>query len=367
MKQQDKIAIIPPVWFFSLISSARIYLRKLYYKMVPANVAVFEMAEKFWLAKAISVACQLNLAEIIADAECAVEEIAKASETDQQALYRLMRALAGEGIFKETRFGHFRNNSFSNALRDSGNSVKYMVMHQLNETNWDIVNQMKKGVVTGNNVAQYVLKTDIFTHLGNTPDKNELYNKAMSETSRLSGGVFVAAYNFKNIDVLADIGGGEGTLLFNILRKHKHIKGVLFDLPHVVQTAGRMAEKLGVDDRVEIIPGNFFEDAIPAADAYLLKNVLHVFNDETCIRLLQSIGRSMQGNGKVLLVETVIRSDNKPAFGKILDLQMLLASEDGKERSEAEFKRLFEAAGFRLKRVVRTISPFSIIEGQKTN
>ncbi len=365
MNDIQKVNNMPPVWVFSIISSFRNFLKKTYYRFVPPSMAVFEKAQGFWIAKAISVACELNLSEIVAKNEKSVEEIAGASKTDTSALYRLMRALASEGIFEEIRPKVFKNNKFSNALREQPGNLKNMIIHQLNETNWDVVNQLKYSVTSGTNAAQKLLGTDIFTHLQNTPEKNELYNKAMSETSRLSSAAIVSAYSFNGIGTLADIGGGEGMLLCTILQKNQSVKGLLFDLSHVVKTAGNMVQRFGVEDRVKIVPGDFFETTLPKANAYLLKNILHAFDDEACIGLLQSISNEMKGKGKILVIETVISEDNKAGFGKLFDLQMLIVTENGKERTAREFRNIFEFAGFKLTRVVKTVSPFNIIEGVK--
>ena len=329
-------------------------------------MAVFEKTQGFWIAKAISVACELNLAEIVGDDAKSIEEIAKASNTDPSALYRLMRALASEGIFKENSPKVFNNNKFSNALKEEPGNLKNMIMHQLNNTNWEVVNELKYSVQSGTNAAQKLLGTDIFTHLQNTPEKNALYNKAMSETSGLSSAAIVSTYQFEGINILADIGGGEGALLFTILQKNPSLKGILFDLPHVVDSADHLAEKFGVDNRVEILAGSFFKDKLPAADAYFLKNILHAFDDKTCIQILKSIHQSINGKGKILVIEAIINEDNKAGFGKMLDLQMLIGTERGKERTEKEYRFIFEKAGFKLNKAVKTISPFSVIEGLKT-
>jgi len=365
MNDQKKLNKVPPVWVFSMTNNLRYFFKKLYYSFVPASVAAFEKSQGFWIAKAISVACELNLAEIIDKEEKTVEEIAKQSNTDAPALYRLMRALASEGVFKETNPKTFKNNKFSNALLEDPGNFKNMIKQQLNDTNWEIINGLKYSVTSGTNTAQKILGSDIFTHLENTPEKNELYNKAMSETSLLSSAAIVSAYNFRGVDTLADLGGGDGTLLFNILQKHHQFNGILFDLPHVVQSALEQAKRFGVENRVQIISGSFFDAEIPAADTYILKNILHVFDDETSIRLLKSIRKAMNGKGKILVVEAVISEDNKPAFGKIFDLQMLLGSESGKERTEEEFRNIFTQAGFDLSRVVKTVSPLCIVEGNR--
>ncbi len=365
MNNQQKMTPVPPVWVFSITSKIRSIFKKLYYAFVPANMAVFEKSQGFWTAKAISVACELNLAEILGDEKKTVEEIAKDSGANASALYRLMRALAGEGIFKETGPQVFRNNHLSKALIQKPGNLKNMIMHQLNDSNWEVVKGLKYSIATGNSAARKLFGTDIFTHLENTPEKNELYNKAMSETSQLSSASIAAAFSFRNINTLVDLGGGEGILLYTILLKNNKLKGILFDLPHVVATAAQLAEEFGVENRLQIIPGSFFKDDLPNSDAYLLKNILHAFDDATCISLLKLIHRTMTEKGKILVIETVIGEDNKYEFGKMFDLQMLIGTENGKERTRNEFRNIFEAAGFRLNRVIKTVSPFCIVEGEK--
>jgi hypothetical protein len=365
MNNQQKVGTVPPVRVYAIINSLRGFFKKLYFRFIPANMAVFEKARGFWIAKSIGVACELNLAEIIGRREMPVDEIAKQSNTEPSALYRLMRALASEGIFEETKSGEFKNNDFSNALTEAPGNLKNMILHQVSESNLRLLSELKHSVVSGKNSAQKLFGTDIFSHLQNNSEKNEMYNKAMSETSLLSSASIVSAYSFKGIDTLADIGGGEGMLLCSVLQKNKDLKGILFDLPHVVATAGEMVKSFGLEERIQIVPGSFFETRLPEADAYLLKNILHAFDDDTCVLLLKSIAKSMIGKGKVLLVETVIKNDNKEAFGKILDLQMLIGTENGRERTEAEFRHVFEAAGFSLNNVVKTVSPFCVIEGVK--
>ncbi|MCB2208092.1 MAG: hypothetical protein KQH67_07315 [Bacteroidetes bacterium] len=365
MNNQQKLQGVPPVWVFSISNLLRNFFKKLFYAFVPSNMAVFEKSQGFWIAKAISVACELNLAEIVGNTTKNIEEIADKAGANKAALYRLMRALASEGIFKETETRNFKNTPLSNALREQPGHLKNMIMHQLNSTNWEVVNEMKYSVITGQNAAQKLFGSDIFTHLENTPEKNALYNKAMTETSRLSSASIASAYSFRNINTLTDLGGGEGMLLYTILQKNEKIKGILFDLPHVVATAAQLAKDYHVENRVQIIPGSFFKDNLPDSDAYLLKNILHAFDDATCISLLKSIHRAMTGKGKILVVEAVVGENNKAEFGKMFDLQMLIGTENGKERTKNEFRNIFEAAGFRLNRVIKTVSPFCIVEGVK--
>lgn len=173
----------------------------------------------------------------------------------------------------------------------------------------------------------------------------------------------VAAYDFSGIDTLADIAGGHGFLLSQILRAHPDVKGILFDMDHVIAGANEMLERHGVADRVETASGDFFK-AVPSADAYIMKHIIHDWDDERSIKILESIHRAMIGDGKLLLVEMVVPEGNDPHPAKLLDLEML-TSPGGLERTADEYASLFDRAGFRLNRIVPTMSPFSVIEGVK--
>ncbi|NOX87296.1 MAG: methyltransferase domain-containing protein [Chlorobi bacterium] len=364
MNQNGNKTNVPPVWLYALLTTFRNFLKKLYFKMVPPGVAVFEKATSIWMSKALGVACELNLADMIGDGEMSIDELARKSGTNPVALYRMMRLLAGECVFRETGDRVFANTRMSKAMMEGDNSIKQIIMQHVSEVNFDLANVMEKSVRTGKNMAFDELGMDVFTYLETHPEKNELYNKAMSNTSQMLGTALLSAYHFKNIKTLVDLGGGEGTLLFQILQKYKDMKGIVFDFPHVVKTARETARRFGVEDRIQVEEGNFFEK-MPPGDAYLLKNVLHIFDDDRSIKLLKNIYKSMPAKGKVLIVEAVIKSDNKPALGKIIDMQMLIGTETGRERTEKEYKALVEAAGFTFRKAVHTVSPFGIIEAIK--
>ena len=362
-REDNEVIKLPPTLIFKVITVIRNFLYNLYFKFVPANVAVFEKAQRFWIAKALGVACELNIADIIDSEPTTINEIAEKSGTLPQPLYRLMRALASDGIFKETEKQVFVNTPLSKALTEGKGSMKYMIQHQLNETNWEIINELSYSLKTGKSAARKLLGTDIFGHLQNHLEKNELYNKAMTNTSDISSAAFVSAYDFSGIENLIDIGGGEGYLLSMVLKKYKKMQGIVFDLPHVVKTAAENFIKFGIENRATAEAGNFFDKIPKGGDAYILKNILHAFDDEVCVKILKSIQESINPDGKLLIIETVIGEDNKPAYGKIFDLQMLLVTDGGKERTRKEFEEIFSKADFKLNRVVDTVSPFSIVEG----
>lgn len=362
MKDEQTFIKLPPVWLFRLMTGLRQMIYKIHSKLVPANVAVFEKAQKFWIAKALGVASDLNLADIIGSGFMSIESLAKETNTDVSSLYRLMRALASDGIFREIKPMVFVNTSLSKALMEGDGSMKYMIKQQMNKINWEIVNELEYSIETGDSAAVKVLGMDIFEHLKNTPEKNDLYNKAMTNTSDISAAAVISAYDFSGIKKLVDVGGGEGYLLSAILTKYSSISGIVFDFKHVVENSEKNFKKFGIENRVEAIPGDFFKSIPEGGDAYMMKNIIHAFDDNTCVNLLNKVREVMEPKSRLLILDAVIRMDNKPSFGKLFDLQMLLGTRGGKERTEKEFNAILQESGFELKRIVDTVSPFSIVE-----
>jgi SAM-dependent methyltransferase len=204
---------------------------------------------------------------------------------------------------------------------------------------------------------------EVFDWFAANAEASEIFNGCMSELSGGAAPAIVAAYDFAGIHTIADIAGGHGFLLSQILKANPNMKGILFDTQHVIDGAGEMLRRHGVEDRVATVAGDYFAE-VPRADVYIMKHIIHDWDDERSIRILQTIHRAMKDGGKVLLAEMVIPEGNEPHPGKMLDLEML-TSPGGLERTEAEYAHLFERSGFRLNRVVPTMSPFSVIEGVK--
>ncbi len=333
--------------------------------MGPNNMAVFEMSQSVWIARAIGVAVDLELADILSNGPKTVTELADLTDTNPENLYRLLRALASYGIFREKPHKTFRSTPLARGLQEGTGSMKHMIVHQQNRLNWQMVGEMDYCVKTGKDVARKILGMDIFEHLKKYPEKNRLYNLAMTETSEIASATVLSAYNFSRQKKLVDVGGGQGYLLSIILYKYPNLKGVIFDLPHVVEGAKQTIEKLGVENRVTIIPGDFFITIPEGADTYILKNIIHAFDDDKCVTLLKNIHHAIANNGKLLIIEVVVSEDNAPSFGKIFDLQMLIGAPGGKERTCREFEEILARSGFKLKRVIPTVSHFSIIEAEK--
>ena len=219
-------------------------------------------------------------------------------------------------------------------------------------------------IQTGKIAFEKVYGKPIFAYLSDNPDKARIFDAAMVGIHDRESDIILDAYDFAGIGVLADIGGGNGSQITGILQRHKEMKGILFDLPHVIDRAQTQIESAGISDRCVLVPGNFFESVPKGADAYMMRHIIHDWDDEKSLTILRHCHQVMSTDSKLLVVESVIPPGNDPFGGKFLDLVMLLIP-GGKERTEDEYRTLFDEAGFELTRVVPTASEVSIVEGRK--
>ena len=187
----------------------------------------------------------------------------------------------------------------------------------------------------------------------------------MTSTSAIDADAVVKAYDFSGIHTLVDVGGGQGLLLSAILKANPHMRGILFELPHVIGGAAAVLKREGVTDRCELASGDFFHSVPEGGDAYLLKLVIHDWDDDRAVQILRNCHQVMRPRTQLLLVENVLRPGDEPDFGKFVDLEMLVLTTGGRERFEQEFRDLFEKAGFELTQIARTASPKCVIEGIK--
>lgn len=356
---------LPPLFVIRATIGLRNFLLKVAQNMLPASYIMLEESSKIWKVKAIEIAVSLDISGLLKDRPQKVEKLAEITGTDASSLYRILRALAGEGIFRELPDTKFENTRLSRALSEQKDSVKYFVMHHIGNTNWELTGDMMHCLKTGSDAFIHKFNTTPFEHLEKYPQENEIFNKAMTETSELSGDILVSSYPFGRYKTIVDIGGGQGLLLAQILKENKSSKGILYDQPHVVATARENMKKERVDDRCIIVEGSFFESIPNNGDLYILKNIIHDWDDETSVRILKNIHENMSQQATLLMVETIIKTDNKPSFGKFIDLQMMIGTPGGKERTRQEYTDLLQNAGFRLARVINNATPFSFLEAVK--
>lgn len=329
---------------------------------MPPEAFLTNIAFGALMTQALYVAAKLGIADLLAGDEKSVAELAAATEMNENALYRVLRSLAGSGIFRETEPRSFVNTDYSEVLRsDAANSMRNGAIFMGEDWHWNVWGNLLESVKTGKPAWGFTHGgKEVFDYFGENPHQSEIFNNAMTDMSFGTAPPVVEAYDFSGFQTFADIAGGHGFLLAQILKSAPKTKGILFDLPYVVAGADEMLAREGVSERVEKVGGDFFAE-VPSADGYIMKHIIHDWDDERCVKILQSIYSAMNDGGKLLIVESVVPEGNEPHYSKLLDLEMLV-SPGGVERTGDEYRELLARAGFRLTRIIPTKSPFSIIE-----
>jgi hypothetical protein len=322
-----------------------------------------QMINGYWISQAIYAAAKFGIADRLRDGPKTAAELAAATSTIPDALYRLLRALASVGIFAEGESGRFSLTPLAEPLCSDVDGSKRAYAMMSGDLHYRFFAEMDHTIRTGEVAFDRVFGKPLFEYLGEHPDKARTFDAAMVGVMGRESNAILGAYDFSAFGVVADIGGGNGSQVTEILKKHGRVKGILFDLPHVIERAKETIRAAGVLDRCTLVVGSFF-DAVPeGADAYLLRHIVHDWDDEKSLTILRNCHRAMRPAGKLLIIESVIPPGNEPFQGKLLDLVMMLIG--GKERTEDEYRALFEGAGFELTQIVPTGTELSIVEGRK--
>jgi ubiquinone/menaquinone biosynthesis C-methylase UbiE len=330
---------------------------------MPPQLAVLQMASGYWVSQSIYVAAKLGIADLLKDSPKSCDELATATGTHAPSLYRVLRALASLGVFAETQPNHFTLTPLAACLQsDVPDSIRAYVIMQ-GEEHYQAWGDLLHGVQTGGSPFEHIYGMNLFDYLAQNPESAKIFDESMTNLSVIESAAIAASYDFSSIQTLVDVAGGEGLLIASILKSNPTLKGVLFDRPYVIERAKRFLEAEGVLERCQLAAGNFFESVPEGGDAYILKHIIHDWDDERAIAILKQCHKVMPDNGKVLVAEQVIPPGNEPFMGKLLDLHMLVMTPGGRERTEAEYRALFEKAGFKLTRIVPTQDEVSIIEG----
>lgn len=317
------------------------------------------------MQRSVCVAAKLGIPDLLAERAQTAEELAGQTSTHAPSLYRLLRTLASIGVFAENAEKKFELTPISALLRsDVPNSVRDFAVMMGEDWIWQAWAELPYSVKTGGVAHEKAQGMGSFEFFQKNAEAGKVFNAAMTNFTRAIIPVAVEAYDFSRINRLVDIAGGHGLLLAGILKANPHLRGVLFDLPFVIEGAGALLDEQGVTDRVELVSGNFFESVPAGADAYMMKHIIHDWDDESSIKILKNIRAALSENGKVLIIEMVVPDGNEPSPSKALDILMLVM-EGGKERTKEEYRRLLEASGFKLTKIVPTKSPYSVIEGER--
>ena len=327
---------------------------------------LFQMLVGKWISKAVGTVAELGIPDQLAKGAKRTTDIARESGVSEDGVYRLLRALASVGLFAESSERRFKLTAMGRLLcSDHPKSLAGYARFETHDSTWRPWGHLAYSVKTGLPAFDHVFGEPIFGYFAKNPDASAIFDNAMTSISAAEAQATAEAYDFKGIDTLMDVAGGHGLLLATVLRRHKRMRGVLFDLPHVVAGAAATFARSGIGGRVRIESGDFFKELPQGADAIMMKHIVHDWDDESATRILQACHRALGRKGKLLIVDPVVPPGNVPHYGKLLDLEMLVLTPRGRERTKAEFTRLLRGAGFRLTRVVATKSPMSIVEAVK--
>ncbi len=331
---------------------------------MPPEAVILQIGFGALMTQALYVAAKLGIADLLVEKPLSVSELAAKTETQERALYRVIRSLSGIGIFQETEPKIISLTATAELLRsDVPNSMRNTAIFMGESWHWSVWGDMIYSVKTGKPAWAHVLSEDVFDYFNQNPEAAEIFNNTMTDMSKGTAPAIVEGYDFSDVNTLADIAGGHGYLLSQVLKANPNVNGILFDVPAVIEGADSLLQSEGIAERIEKVKGSFFE-SVPSADVYMMKHIIHDWDDERSVTILKNIHAAMNGDGKVLIIETVVPKGNVPHYSKLLDLEMLV-SPGGVERTKEEFGDILAAAGFRLTGIIPTKSPMFIIEAVK--
>jgi O-methyltransferase domain len=336
---------------------------------LPPGFALYQMAIGHYVSRALYLAAKLEIADLLKDGPRDYRYLARASKSHAPSLNRVMRLLASVGVFEELEGGKFALKTLGEMLRcDVAGSMRASVMLFAGIGIQDSWKELEYCVRTGNPAFRRTSPDgDPFTQMAKDPEAAALFDRAMATFAPQTAAAVAAAYDFSAFRKVVDVGGGNGALLIGILKATRGLAGIVFDQPHVIERAKEEVKSAGMADRCEVIGGSFFDEVPRGADAYLLKHVIHDWNDERAAVILKNCKAAMPPHGRVLIVEGVyparidVSLESRAAAAN--DVNMLVVA-GGRQRSEAEFRDLFTASGLRLTQVFPTPARVCVIQGE---
>ena len=298
----------------------------------------------------IYVVAELKIADFLKDGPKDSRYLAKKTNTHEPSLYRVLRALTSIKVFKESKQGFDLTDLSQFLISDSPNSLRVLAVMRGEEVNWKPWGELLYAVKTGKNPFQNVFGMDLFEYYKMHPASGQAFNEGMNITTQHDIKTILDQYDFSYAKTLVEIGGGLGQLLFAILAKYPDKNGILYDLPHVVKDAYSLRAQYQIEERCEIVGGEFFSTVPNGGDVYLLKRIIHDWDDERASKILRNCHQAMK-DGKIIVFETMVQDDYDNPEGKVNDTHMMMVTPGGKERTKEEFFKLFQSAGFLLTQV----------------
>jgi hypothetical protein len=330
---------------------------------MPSHAVVLQMLTGRWVSSAIATVARFGIADLLESGPRRASELARLTGTNEDALYRLLRATASLGIFTELEDGRFDQTPLSEPLRSDANPcLRNMAMMFLDDwftRNWS---ELPWSVQTGRSAAYKVFGQSPWEVFRDQPDQAVNFNNAMTDMSQADSPAIAAAYDFSQFEHIVDIGGGLGLLLASVLQSAPALRGTLFEIPQGAEHAEAAPILKPYTSRCRIQAGNFLESVTAGADAYMMKHIIHDWDDELAKKILSNCREAVAPRGKLLVIDQVVGPRNQPGLAKLMDLEMLV-NPGGLERTEEQWRQLFAASGFRLAQIIRTPVPQCVIEG----
>lgn len=331
-------------------------------KALPPHARLIQMGAASWVSAVLYAAAKLAIADHLSAGPKSAVELAATTRTHAPSLHRLMRTLAGLGILTEKDAQRFALTPLGEALESGApGSARATLIAFCGPAFWHSWEEILYSLETGKTGFEKACGMPLFEYLAQHPEEASYFSEAMVGFHGAEPPAVATAYDFSAIKTIVDVGGATGNMLAAILSNHPTLQGILYDRPHVVGDAPALLEARGVDARVTIEPGDFFERVPAGGDAYLLSHIIHDWNEDQCLTILGHCRDVIKPDGRLLIVETVLPTGDTPHQGKVQDMVMLVVP-GGQERTEAEYASLLGKARFRLSRVIPTESVVSIVE-----
>lgn len=332
---------------------------------VPPFLELYKLTTGAWLTQAISTAARLGVADAIASGRSTTAEIAQEVGAHEPTLYRLMRALSDYGVFAQGPGDRFALTPMGESLRSDGShSLRRWAIWTGARFYRDAWSGLEQAVRTGEPSFARVHGADLFSYLGAHPDDGLVFDGAMQDIAGNFLAGILSVYDFSGYSTVVDVGGGTGALLSAILHTAPGTRGVLLDTPPVLRAAEPVLRTAGITDRCHTVPGNFFDHVPPGADLYILSNIVHDWDDDSALRILQTCRAAMRADSRLLIIELVLPDDARPSMGKLLDLEMLSVTPNGRQRTEGEYAQLLARARLDVTNIVTALpgTPASYVE-----
>lgn len=337
----------PPAFVMRFGLGLRRALLRLADLVTPPHIVLMERSIGVTYTAMLAVAARLGVADLLESGPGSAEQLAQQTGANADALMRVLQTLVSVGIFARLPDGRFANNRLSRALRGGRlDRMREWTTYFGSQSNVAAWNDLERTLRTGHNAFERVFGMDVWRWFDEHPDEREMFAQAMMGITVADAPVVATLYPFHEIRTLCDVGGGRGTLLSELLVRNPHLRGVLVDAPGVLESARELLAQRGVSERVELCPGSFFEYVPEGSDAYMLKNVLHDWDDERCKVILTTVRRAMKPGQRLLLVELLAPRHDRDHVSAFVDVHMMMVCTDGRERSFAELSALLRATGF---------------------